>query len=155
MLQRKQSITMLLAAILMTASMIFPIWQKTSPEGIISISAYAYKITKDATLIGGGWTLGAAILAFFSVIVAFAAIFSYKNRMLQIKMNLVNVVLILGVLGFNFFWFYQLQNAISPEIKGTFGIGFFLPLLGLLMINVSNHLIRRDEKLVRDADRLR
>jgi hypothetical protein len=68
---------------------------------------------------------------------------------------LLNIIFLLGSFGSNLFWFYQLKNSFAPEINGTFGLGFYLAPLALLMLNISNHLIRRDENLVRDADRLR
>jgi uncharacterized membrane protein len=155
MIQRPQSITMALSAILLTASIFTPIWQKATEKGVLTIGSISYGIAEASGAHSGGWTLIAAILAFVSICLSFVSIFAYKSRMRQLKINLVNIVVILGVLGANYFFYFRLQGIFEPEVKGTFGLGFFLPLIALLMMNVSNHLIRRDEKLVRDADRLR
>jgi hypothetical protein len=155
MIQRPQSLTMALAAILLTVSIFTPIWQKTTETGVLTIGSINYSLTLAGENSAGGWTIAAAVFAFIGIALCFTAIFSYKNRSAQVKINLLNIIFLLGSFGSNLFWFYQLKNSFAPEINGTFGLGFYLAPLALLMLNISNHLIRRDENLVRDADRLR
>ena len=155
MIQRPQTVTMAIAAILLTVSIFTPIWQKTTAAGVMTLGTISYQVVPAGGDATGGWTLIAAVLAFVSIALTFTSVFSFKNRRAQLKTNLINILVILAMIGANFFWFFRIQNAFEPESKGTFGIGFFLPLIALLMMNVSNHLIRRDEKLVQDSDRLR
>jgi hypothetical protein len=43
----------------------------------------------------------------------------------------------------------------SNQIKGEYGYAMWLPAIAMLSNLVANRFIRKDEKLVRDADRLR
>jgi len=61
-----------------------------------------------------------------------------------------------GTLGLAVF-FVNEGNALvgGPEDGADFGIGFFLPVVALVLNALANRFIQRDERLVRDADRLR
>jgi protein-S-isoprenylcysteine O-methyltransferase Ste14 len=94
-------------------------------------------------------TAGIALLTVF-------AIFQYKNRPFQIKLTnigvLSSIVLIMGIF---FFYIPMIEKKISivPDYSKAFGI--YLPLVALVFLIMANRAIKRDDKLVRSADRLR
>ena len=90
-----------------------------------------------------------------SFIFTVSAIFLYKNRPLQIRLcafnMLTNIVLIMVI-----FFFYATKiksmTLIEPEYNYT---GMVLPLVSILFLIFANQAIRKDEALVKSADRLR
>jgi len=80
-------------------------------------------------------------------------ILMYKNRPLQIKINmfafLLNIVLIVVL----FFTADSMQKQLNSEAAYKFGIA--LPLISLVFLILSAKAIKKDEKLVKAADRLR
>ena len=96
------------------------------------------------------------------ILLSLFIIFSFKNRKTQIKLAAFNFLLICGFIVLMFYSFdnakslldkaYNTQNA---EISTTYGIGMILPILSLIFNFLAIKGIRKDEELVRSADRIR
>ncbi len=160
MLQRIQSLFLGIVVIAMLATSFFPIWSETNPESgeYNQISALYYKHipTTDAPVEHTGFPYAIiGILTFASATVAFIAITKYKNRMLQMKLGLLNSLLMLVALGCILWFTYQGEAKWMPEIRGGYQIGLFMPAIAVLCNSLANRFIRRDEKLVRSVDRIR
>lgn len=90
-----------------------------------------------------------------SFIFTVSTIFLFKNRQLQIRLcafnMLTNIVLVMVI-----FFFYatkiKAMTFTEPEYNYT---GMVLPLVSVLFLIFANKAIRRDEALVKSADRLR
>ena len=94
-------------------------------------------------------------IAILSVLVACFSIFKFKKRSLQLKLGMLNTLLLCGVLGTMFYYQNVANNIFDPEKYGQFKIGFFLPVIALLFNILANKFIRKDEKLVRSVERMR
>ncbi|MEP5613227.1 MAG: DUF4293 domain-containing protein [Cyclobacteriaceae bacterium] len=162
MIQRVQSIFMFLAAIAMIAMVFFPLWQKADLETsqLVTMNAFEIRFEQqnadgDMTLLGTQNVMLLSIGAFLAAGVMLFSIFKYKNRMTQVKLNalfsLLTAVTLVGV------FYYSLKgNAlIVPEQQGTFLMGFYLPVVAMFNNFLANRFIRKDEALVRSADRIR
>ncbi len=81
-----------------------------------------------------------------------AIIFLYKNKTLQYKLTIL-----LGLLNVCLFCSFFLLSYINEEIKGviTYKIGTFLPLISSILSFLTANFIKKDEQLVRSADRIR
>jgi uncharacterized membrane-anchored protein len=97
-----------------------------------------------------------AALAFISAAIFIGALFSYKNRMKQIKLGLINTLIMIVVMGLNmyFFWFKGMYYFETMN-QGKIQWGFYLPLIALFMNSIANRFIRRDELMIKASDRLR
>ncbi len=101
------------------------------------------------------FTFPLVFLTVASLILTVATIFLFKNRLLQIRLCafnvLTNIVLIMVV-----FFFYapriKAMTLIEPEYNYT---GMVLPLVSLVFLILANRAIRKDEVMVKSADRLR
>jgi TctA family transporter len=98
------------------------------------------------------WIAGLAIVVFAASIVS---IISFKNRLRQIQIGLVISVLLSAILGGIVYYTFKAKDLAVDMNNGTFGIGLIIPAFSLLLNNLSNRFIRKDEELVRSADRLR
>nr|NQU90676.1 DUF4293 domain-containing protein [Bacteroidota bacterium] len=98
-------------------------------------------------------TLPLSILQLMIGIISLITIFMFKRRMLQIRLNYLNIFLIVLLVGGIFYYASILEN--ETQSIAAYGIGGIFPLLSIVFLFLANNFVRRDEKLVRSADRLR
>lgn len=84
-----------------------------------------------------------------------AAVFLYNNRPLQGRISaMAGIAALMGaaLVGIQM---YQTMNAVPDGGTLQMGAGIGLPVLAILFAGLAGRYIRKDEKLVRSADRLR
>lgn len=92
-------------------------------------------------------------LAFYgSALMALICIFLYKNRQNQFVLNRLNLILNLFLLGFFVYRSLSLSGGTSVSEKG---IGMLIPVFSIVFLVLANRAIKKDEDLVKSADRLR
>ena len=158
MIQRVQTIFLAIVAIAMFAMIFMPIWakQQADPAQTVVLDAMGMVYSEGGEVKEQTNTMYIGGIALLIATVAVGSIFSYKNRSKQIKLNLLNALLLFVLAAINSYWiFYEGKNLIASEDAGHFGFGFFLPLVGLIFNSLANRFIMKDEKLVRSVDRLR
>jgi hypothetical protein len=83
-------------------------------------------------------------------------VFQYKRRPFQVKLTSVGVFASIAmIMGIFFFYIPMIEKKINIVPNYMDSIGIFLPLVALVFMVMANRAIKRDEKLVRSADRLR
>lgn len=99
-----------------------------------------------------------AILATVSMVLSLAAFMSYKKRQLQIKLAQLNLVMqIVFIIGI----FYAIESGMdsfSGFAKGfepDYQLGAYFSLLPLIFIFLAIRFIKKDDAMVRAADRIR
>lgn len=152
MIQRKQTVFLLLAAIIGLVCLILPIGSFI-PEKL----GAGYTMFNLWVIDGnGGVTFGVAPLfgiLFAEVILSLITVFLYNNRKLQIKLCSVNIFLLV-------LW-YAAYVALAMINKDTYGAAFkveysaVFPLVSLILIVMARNGVKADEALVRAADRIR
>lgn len=155
MLQRIQSIWLLLASICIFALFLFPYLQVLNADG----SAKSIKVTGVHENVAGqvvqteaflGLTIATVVLAMIPLF----TIFLYRNRSRQLSAGYATIVL---TIGFSF-WLVQTAKSVLGNITlrtENYGIGVLLPSLAVFFLILAIRGIKRDERLIRSADRLR
>ena len=92
------------------------------------------------------------ILNIVALILSIALIFLYKNRVLQYK--LANLLMVINVFIVGLFFILSYIKVAGPEAI-SYEIGSFLPLFSAVFAYLAAHFIKKDEQLVRSADRIR
>jgi Na+-transporting NADH:ubiquinone oxidoreductase subunit NqrE len=110
---------------------------------------------KGGQLVSSKPTFYIAILVVASALVAFYSISRFKNRLLQIKLGALNSLLMAGVLGLTLWISRQGEEIFAQPQYGTYSLGLYLPIVAMICNILANRFIRRDENLVRSADRMR
>ena len=93
------------------------------------------------------------------VLLLVAAIFQYNNRKLQIKIGNAGIALLLGLLGsiaaitYRSVDQYFADGFKSAQFKP--GIALILPVIAVVLVILANRAVKKDEDLVRSADRIR
>lgn len=155
MIQRIQSVYLLLASIALFALFMFPI----AHDVLIENLPKTIKITGVYQIVDGQQvqTLSFLVLTIVSVIIALlplVIIFLYKERKKQVAFC---YGLILVIIGYSF-WVAQTIKSVSVDASigaDNYSIGALLPSVAVLMAILAVKSIRKDEKLIRSADRLR
>lgn len=160
MLQRIQTVFMFLAIVAGVLIFFFPI--ATYQSGTIEFFIYSMNLENIGSLAEnlentkyfGEWiTLPLSILQLLFLIILFINIMQYKKRMLQIRLNRLSISLSFLVLA-GFAWtLINLTQMFQNDLG--YGIGAIIPLIGIILLFMANYNIRKDEKLIRSADRLR
>ncbi|MBF9221460.1 DUF4293 family protein [Hymenobacter ruricola] len=157
MIQRIQSVFLLLLALAMLSVLALPLWHKI--DGLthqeLTLTAFGFQPKGLELPAGTGpvWLIGA--LAAASAAVAVYEIFQFKTRGKQLLLGSVNLLLIVATLGAMFYFSNKGEQLLNLKLEGQFLAGFYLPTLALLLNLLANRFIRRDEQLVRSMDRLR
>jgi peptidoglycan/LPS O-acetylase OafA/YrhL len=86
-------------------------------------------------------------------VLTLVSIFSFNNRQNQFVINRLNIILNLILLGL---FLYHLLNLSGETQKvSEKGVGIFLPIVAIVLLVFANKSIKKDEDLVKSADRLR
>lgn len=153
MIQRIQSIFLLLTTILMGATFVIPSLEITS-EGLKFSSILFNSLgIFDNSISYHAW--GAAIFCALSAIVAFLNIFLYKKRKLQIKLGLFTALLIAIYYVTAAFYVSAFLDKITPGYSLNIQLGIIFPVLALIFDLLAVSRIKKDEKLVKSLDRIR
>ncbi|MEI7663010.1 MAG: DUF4293 domain-containing protein [Bacteroidota bacterium] len=158
MLQRIQSVFLVIVALASVLLFFFPLanyYNDLHGNYKFFIYGIRYMDPEPKVLFGTFFTAPLVFLAAASFIFSVVTIFLYKNRFLQIRIcafNLItNIVFIMVV-----FFFYATRIQSMTQIEPDYNyIGMALPLVSILFLVLSNRAIRKDEALVKSADRLR
>lgn len=146
MIQRIQSIFLFLAAAAGFGVLALPF--ATTPEIVQGSSLFADKMFSIGDNIG--------LLVLFAVAgaLSLAAIFLYQNRSLQMKIGKMALGAdVLGVILAAVLYWQDSSNNAAASING--GWGACLPPIFIVFATLAIKAIKKDEALVRSADRLR
>jgi hypothetical protein len=145
MIQRIQSVFLLLLALSMLSMLALPLWHKV--DGLDAKGMPQPKGIGPIFLI--------AALAVASAATAVREIFMFRKRFGQLKLGMLNLLFIVATFGLEFYFSNRGEALLNPKLEGAFQPAFYLPTLALMLNLLANRFIRRDEQLVRSADRLR
>jgi len=136
MIQRIQSIYLILVFIV---------------SGVLSLFSPLWKNVKGVDFYAGQnemYVIAFGISAALSII----ALFGYKKRQSQFVYNRLNMILNFILLGL---FVYQSLNLSGETLVSEKGIGMFLPVVSIILLALANKAIKKDEDLVKSADRIR
>ncbi|GAC1377546.1 MAG: DUF4293 domain-containing protein [Hymenobacter sp.] len=157
MIQRIQSVFLLLLALAMLSVLALPLWHKIDALTHQELTLTAFGFDAQGLSLPGStgpvWVIG--LLAAAAAAVAVVEIFQFRNRGKQLLLGSVNLLLITATLGAAFYFSNKGEQLLNLKLEGQFLAGFYLPTLALLLNLLANRFIRRDEQLVRSMDRLR
>lgn len=155
MWQRIQTVFLVISIISLVVAIFLPIWAHEAIGQSHKLYALHYSIVgKTGEMISTEYMpyCLTAILAIASITLSVIEIGKYKDRMLQMKLGALNSLLLAGTIASAFIF----SNQLAKEFNGgTLGLGLWLPGIAVLCNLLANRFIRRDEKLVRDSNRLR
>ena len=150
MIQRIQSIWLLLAFIASGIMFLFPFAEIITPEsGHYIMDFNSIDDIKKREVFHTTYSLAGllGIITFLNLI----NIFLFRNRNLQMRLCIFNSLLSIGAIVLvAYFSYFVIKN---PDV--TPGISAILPFVVFIFIIMARMAIKKDENLVRSADRIR
>lgn len=152
MIQRIQSLYLLLATIFMSLTLFMPIATFVFDGQTYELTAFALSCGEQSES-----TLWMGIMLVLSTLLPFVTIFLFKRRTLQIRLCAVEIILLLGSLVFIglYYWLTtRIFEGFSLEHR-QFGWAAPMPIISLVLSYLASRAIFKDEVLVRSLDRIR
>jgi hypothetical protein len=158
MLQRIQTLYLALASIASVLLFFFPLaFFYNEMEGNYKFFIYGIKCMDPEPKVAFStfFTIPLIFFAAVSIIFSISAIFLYKNRPQQNRLCTFNVLTnIIFLMVVFFFYINKIKELTMTEPEYNY-IGMCLPLISLAFLVLASRAIRKDEALVKSADRLR
>ncbi|PWA07377.1 DUF4293 domain-containing protein [Flavobacterium psychrotolerans] len=137
MIQRIQTVYLLFALVVTgVLPFFFPLWTLSDGKEYYFMANQFY-----------------AILFGLSTSLSLLSILFYKKRQHQFVIGRLNIILNLILLGL--FVYRSLNLSGETVLVSEKGIGMFLPIISIVFLVLANKAIKKDEDLVKSADRLR
>ncbi|MDN3686637.1 DUF4293 domain-containing protein [Cyclobacterium jeungdonense] len=159
MIQRIQTLFLLLVAIAMIVATLTPIWLQVSPmqNQTMEMTAWQTSILElpQEDLISQEGNIYIGILCLLASALAIYSLLQFKNRKKQLMLNMINALLMGLTLGLTVFSSYKANEQFNPTVSGAFVLGFYCIIFALIMNLIANRFIRKDEMLIRSVDRIR
>ncbi len=157
MIQRIQTIWLLLASLAILSLFLFPYVSYIDLVGLgkmIFING-EYGAVNNEVVKNEGYIMQVVATVVLALVPLFT-IFQFKNRKLQVKLIYAEIVLIFL---FGVWLFLSASSTLSLINQGinaqNIGVGFFLLPMAIIFLTMALGGIRKDEKLIKSADRLR
>lgn len=145
MIQRLQSIFLLLASGAFFLQFVFPLASTEKPAPSM-FKDMIYNIHDHMGLMG---------IAVAGGVLAFANIFLFKNRPLQMRLGYVLIVLAILLVALAAIFMVNAGIEFTSKLQINDEIGLYLPAVVIACVIFANRYIKKDEDTVRSMDRLR
>ena len=148
MIQRIQSVFLLIAAILCGITVFAPLaW--FGAEGEMAV-LHAFVLEQGAS--SEAMPVWTGILLVITTLLPAVTIFLFKHRMLQVRLCITEAILCIGALVMMAYTYFSMgSEAASQGVKPAIA----LPAVALVFVLLAAKAIFRDEMLVRSLDRIR
>ncbi|MDX9846091.1 MAG: DUF4293 domain-containing protein [Tenuifilaceae bacterium] len=153
MIQRIQTAFLIIATILLVFMVFMPVASVVRPTDEV-VFELGFKGLESADGVKEPFTsYPMSILVLICLAICITTIFLFKRRMLQIRLCVVNIVLLLGLQGLVYYFAKAAQSSIDGNL--SFSLLFVFPLISAILVFLALRAVARDEALVRSLDRLR
>lgn len=152
MIQRIQSLYLLAVAALMATAIFTPLAYFAA--GVEEYKLYAFSLQGAQESYS---TIYMGVIVALAAIIPFVNIFLFKNRLLQIRLCAVELMLLVGSAIFMAIYYF-LSNRMFSHLEFSahgFHIAIIFPLIALVLDYLALRAIFRDEMLVKSLDRIR
>lgn len=152
MIQRIQSLFLLIAMGLLISMFFIPLAEvKDFQENILQFDLIGVKMAEEPGYLFLTYHL--LILIAAAILVSLITIVKYRNRILQIRLCIFNILLLLGFYGMLFY----LLNKVKVHFTATiyYEVPVLFPVICVILIFLAIRGIRKDIILLRSYDRIR
>jgi type IV secretory pathway TrbD component len=153
MWQRIQTLFLVLVVASMIASFFLPIWKIEEAGKEMQLYPLHFSTIENEVKTTQYFPFSiTAILMVAAATIAIMEIRRFDNRMTQVKLGTLNSLILAGVLASAVYFYNQVTQQYG---YGKFGLSIWIPFIGVTCNWLAIRFIRRDEKMVRDSDRIR
>lgn len=149
MIQRIQSLYILIATVLLALSSTLPLMELTTTDGVHIFTASSITQSDNAVLA----TLPLYILLLTATAMNAICFFSFRKRMLQIRLLVFSIILQLGSYGLGAYYLLQIKDGIDSITSPSLALTF--PIVAAILSFLAIRATAKDEALVKSLDRIR
>jgi hypothetical protein len=164
MIQRIQSIFLAVVVVLAGLSFAFPVWTGEVGPGAFTVGNLNVQYNASVPLVSGKSidinkdtvsTWYCALMAGSVGLLALFTVIKFNNRIFQNQLcHFGSLVSVFWLAAYYIAILKAKEDLLAPE-SGSYGISFYLPVLAIVLFQAAGFYIRKDEELVRSADRIR
>lgn len=154
MIQRIQSLYLLIAGIFVAVLFFVPLAGLSGKDGnlfLVYLSGVVSEGPESLTISQKSWLL--SIYAGLVLVILAWIMFSYGNRILQIKLSYLAILLLTGMTALIYYYVWNFHTSLGGIY--SLKIFFSFPLIAAVFVFLAVKGIARDEKLVKSIDRIR
>ncbi|AWV99712.1 DUF4293 domain-containing protein [Arcticibacterium luteifluviistationis] len=155
MLQRIQSALLLLSAIALGVFLSTNMWTSETGTGKVIVNPYHVLVTQGGLSSFSKDIFYIAVMAALAIVLAIFTIFQYKNRVRQMLFVALNSLLIGAAVAVGVYHVKYDGMTVQGAGEGNFDIGIYAGFAALALNWLANRFIKKDDKLVKSADRMR
>ena len=150
MIQRIQSLYLLLVAVLTGLMLLMPLGTFLGGTEEMYLTAFGFSDAADGTPVLTAYGLAATVIAAVTI-------FLYKKRLLQFRLCVVETVLLAGVMLFEIYYIWGGARSLSTLAVSAWKLSAaaFFPPVSLIFTYLALRGIRKDILLVKSLDRIR
>lgn len=141
MIQRIQSLWLLLSSLCAALILFVPVFSGAAADGLVKV----FSIRENLILL---------LIVVLSIVIPFINIFLFKNRGLQKKLIINNMILSVLTVATEYFSVDKFKQQFGIT-QGTWEISAILPFFIILFLVFAFRGIRKDEKLLSESNRMR
>lgn len=156
MIQRIQSIYLLVAGIVTIVLLFIPIGTLTSELGFYTYTPFTVHVINTDLVVAK--TFFVTILLLLSSMISFVTIFLYKKRKLQVRLINFNMLIVLATLLTMLYIYPKFVFTKIPDLNNTvleYNYVILIIALTAMGLYMAKKAIIKDEALVRSSERLR
>ncbi len=152
MIQRIQTVYLLLIVVLAVINLFLPLAVFQQGNELLRFDVSGLMTMEGVKeMVYPTWGLMGLVAAI--ALVAFATIFLYKRRMLQIRLCIFNMLLMIGFYAYFGFLVWKIKDGVDVSVSVRFAL--CLPFVSMILNYLAIRNIGADEALVRSLERLR
>jgi CDP-diglyceride synthetase len=154
MWQRIQTVFLGITILSLIASIFLPIYMHVDASGKThALYALHYTVIENNVRTSQYFPYSViAVLYIAAATIAFIEIQKFRNRLLQVKLGALNAVFLAVAVGVAV---YFASGLLKANQGGNYDYGLWAPFVAVICNWAAIRFIKRDEKIVRDSDRLR
>jgi hypothetical protein len=153
MIQRVQSLFMLISIFSIIATFFVPIGTMADEASIMQMTPYGVQEPESGLRLANNNYYFYAPLT-VALVLTIRALLSFKNRKSQILSLKFSFLLFAATFVLMALYVNDVQGALQG-MKFALGVGFFLPLVAIALNWLAARAIKKDEELVKSVDRIR
>lgn len=153
MIQRIQSIYLLLAAAVEAVLFFVPVATFITVDKIIPFYAFGIDFEISSKFISEVATIPLIVLISMVVLLPLINIFLFKKRKLQMRLCIFAILLNFGVVGLLYFYISTFAGELLASIQYNYPV--VMPLIAMILNYLAFRGVRKDEALIRSIDRIR
>ena len=156
MIQRIQSIYLLLATVALSLTFVFPFSSYYGEMHTFNLNLLNIENLVPDTSLPFNEMVTYPLIVFIAAIIfiSIISILRFKNRKLQMKMIKINILLNIFLIA-GIFVIYSRFITNTVQVEEVYKTASFLPLVSLVMFVLAFRSVKKDDDLVKSADRLR